>query len=489
MKKFLNTIYGRISIIFLLLLSLLGIVQILLFINFSSSYIIESDQKLNRNLAQDLANKFKPFLKDSIDYASIEHSFHEMMVMNPRVEFYLLDNQGKILAFFADPAKIKRDKVDLQPIKRFLAAGNNLKMPFYGDDPRGIDRKKPFSVTSINVGGEQSGYLYVILGGEEYDSALAMVKDSYILQTSAVALGINFILTALIGLLLFFLLTRRLRMVTRAVNNFAQGNYNSRIRFRSNDEIGQLLDSFNAMADTITANIEEIKNNDRLRRDLVANISHDLRSPLASVQGFLETILIKEDTLSTEERHRYLDTVYKNIQRLNNLVSELFELSKLDAKQVKPNAEPFSIAELTQDVVLKFKPQAEKSKIDIQSHFQSGIPMVEGDIAMIERALSNLIDNAINFTPRDGVITINIENEDKAVTVKISDTGNGIPPDDLPFIFNRFYRADKSRASVGTGLGLAITKKILEAHNSDIKVESEIQKGTTFAFELPISQR
>jgi signal transduction histidine kinase len=487
MKKFLSSIYGRIAFLFLILLVILGVVQIIFILNFSSKFFSESDQKLNRYLARDLAASFKPFLEDTIDYNGIKHSFKEMMVLNPRVEYYLLDHDGKILAYFADPDKIKRSDVDLSPIQVFLQTGDNLQMPLYGDDPRGSDRKKPFSVAPVHLGKNKEGYLYVILGGEDYDSARAMVEDSYIIRTSTVVVGVIFILTALIGLLLFFFLTRRLRLVTREVNNFAKGKHASRIDMNSDDEIGQLADAFNKMADTIEANIEEIKNNDRLRRDLIANISHDLRSPLASIQGYLETIMMKEKKLSEEERQHYLQTVYKNILRLNKLVYELLELSKLDAGQIKPKPEPFSIAELTQDVVLKFKPQADKHRINIHSDLPSALPMVQADIGMIERALSNLLENALSYTPEEGNVTIELQCEKEKVFVKVHDSGQGIDQKDIPFIFDRFYRADKSRSSEGTGLGLAITKKIMEAHNCNILVQSELNKGTTFTFDLQTS--
>jgi signal transduction histidine kinase len=471
------------------LLIILGAAQIYLMLNYSSVFVAESDQKLNKNLARDLAGKFKPFLEDSLDYESIAHSFHEMMVMNPRVEFYLIDSVGNLLAYFAEPEKIKRMRVDINPINEFLNRESDQQMPLYGDDPRSTDRQKPISVTDIRIGKEQNGYLYVILGGEGYDSALAMVKNSYIIRTAAAALTVNFVLTGIVGLLLFFLLTRRLRAVTLAVQDFEKGKYTTNISSKSNDEIGQLALAFNKMAATINANIEEIKNNDRLRRDLIANISHDLRSPLASVQGYLETIMMKEDKLTAHERRDYLETVYKNIQRLNRLVYDLLELSKLDAKQIKPEPEPFSIAELTQDVVLKFKPQADKQHITIQSDFPPEPPVVNGDIGMIERALSNLLDNALNYTPEDGIITVSLQDKKKNVCVKVTDSGRGIAETDLPHIFDRFYRADKSRSSGGTGLGLAITKKIIEAHNANISVRSAINKGTTFEFELQKSNR
>jgi signal transduction histidine kinase len=484
MRKLFSSIYGKISLIFLLLLIILGALQAIVLINFSSEFFVESDQKLNRHLARDLAKKFKPFLEDTLDYESIAHSFQDMMVMNPRVEFYLLDSTGVVLAYFAEPEKIKRMQVDISPINHFLAAGNELQMPLYGDDPRSIDRQKPISVTPIKIGKEQRGYLYVILGGELYDSATSMVEDSYILRTGAVALIVNFILTGIIGLLLFFLLTRRLRLITKAVSDFEKGRYSKKVTLKSEDEIGQLTEAFNKMAATIDANIEEIKNNDRLRRDLIANISHDLRSPLASVQGYLETIMIKEEKLSHKERGEYLEIVHKNIQRLSRLVDDLLELSKLDANQIKPKPENFSISELTQDVVLKFKPQAEKQHITIHSDLPTGIPIVEGDIGMIERALSNLLDNALIYTPEKGTVTVELEDKEKRVSVKVSDNGKGIAPEDLPHVFDRFYRGDKSRSTEGTGLGLAITKKIIEAHQGKIEVQSHLNRGTTFHFDI-----
>jgi len=484
MRKFFSSIYGKISLIFLLLLIILGAVQIFLLIKFSSEFFTESDQKLNRNLAADLAAKFKPYLEDTLDYKSIAKSFQQMMVMNPRVEFYLLDSTGTILAYFADPEKIKRLQVSLGPIKHFLAAGDDLQMPLYGDDPRSEVRQKPISVTPINIGDEQSGYLYVILGGELHDSALSMVEDSYIFRTGAVALAVNFLITGIIGLILFFLLTRRLRLITTAVTDFEKGKYQTKIASNSQDEIGQLNEAFNKMAATIDANIEEIKNNDQLRRDLIANISHDLRSPLASVQGYLETILIKADKLGEEERRNYLEIVYKNIKRLSRLVEDLLELSKLDAKQIKPKPEQFSISELTQDVVLKFKPQAEKQHITIHTNFPIDIPIVEADIGMIERALSNLIDNALIYTPEKGEVSVEVQEIEKKVAVKVSDNGRGISENDLPHVFDRFYRGDKSRTTEGTGLGLAITKKIIEAHHETITVQSHLNQGTTFQFVL-----
>lgn len=487
----LNSLYGKLSIIFLVLLLGLGGVQFYVSRQASMDFAAETDQKLNRTLAQDLAKRFEPYLEEQADYGAIEHTFHELMVMNPRVEIYLLDEEGTLLAYFAEQEKIKRMAVDMVPIRDYLDPEHLQSLPIYGDDPRSPDRQKPFSVTPVVIGGSQRGYLYVILGGEQYDSVSSMVGESYTIRTSAYLIGGAFVFTGLAGLLLFFFLTKRLRTMTTTVRGFEQGQYDERLAVRANDEIGQLGRAFNQMADTIVENLEQLKQNDVLRRELVANISHDLRSPMASIQGYLETVLMKDATLEPEKRRQFLNTIYHNVTMLSRMVNELFELSKLDAKQVEPEFEAFSIAELVQDMSLEFQPQAEEKKIRLVMSPAEGLPFVFADIGMIERVMGNLIENAIRYTPEGGEVRVGLERSADGVAVSVSDTGQGIAADDLPHIFDRFFRAEKSRSKLsgGTGLGLAIAKKIVEAHGRAISVKSTVNVGTTFGFALARAER
>lgn len=487
MRKFFRSFYGKLSIVFLVLLLIMGIAQILITTQASMDFVNEANQKLNLRLARDVAIEFAPFLKDSIDYAGIEHTIHYMMVMNPKIEIYLLDEKGKILAFFAEPKKkVVQDFVHVEPIKKFISGEGEI--PIFGDDPRHASRKKPFSAAHLQIGKNIEGYLYIIIESELYDSVAGMIREHYIVQTTIKGLVVTLIFTGLIGLILFFFLTKRLRGMTDVVEKFEQGDYQQRIEASSHDEIGQLAKSFNQMADTIVTNMEELKKTDDLRRELIASVSHDLQSPLASIQGYLETIFIKEDSLSQEEQRNYLEIILNNTKLLNKLVGELFELSKLDAKQVQPKPETFSLAELTQDVVMKYKQRAEKSHIKLDSILPQNLPLVYADIGLIERALSNFIENAISYTPEKGSVKVILSDEAKNVRVTIQDTGRGIPEKDLPFIFDRFYRVERSRgrSTGGTGLGLAIAKKILDLHDSTILVDSKIDEGTKFSFDLHI---
>jgi len=356
-----------------------------------------------------------------------------------------------------------------------------------------INRKKVFSAARISGQGELEGYLYVILGGERYDSVVQKLKGSYILQLSAWMISAGLLFALITGLILFALLTGRLKRLAKAMDAFKRGdaakhvNYRIKQGKRSADEIDRLGSTFEEMANRIENQMEELKRSDELRRELIANVSHDLRTPLATLQGYIETLLIKENQYTEEESRGYLEIALRHCQRLSKLVSELLELAKLDSSEIHVNFEPFNLPELVQDVVQKFQLRAEEEHIEIITNFNDELPFVYADIALVERALENLVENAINFTPAHGTITIELALKED-ILVQINDTGPGIPQEELPHIFKRFYRADQSRRGREghSGLGLAITKKIIELHQRSIHVTSSLGAGTSFTFYLPV---
>ncbi len=479
----LNRFYLRMTAILLGLLLTAGIVQVGVTLASYGDFVRESDQRLNRNLAANLAKTFHPFLADSLDQDAIGQVIHDSMAMNPFIEIYVLDEQGQLLAYFADPSKIKRMAVNMGPVRSWLADEGELPLPWLGDDPRSEAGRKPFSAAPISVGGE-TGYLYVILGGELYDSASAMIRGSYILRTTATTLAVIVICAAIVGVLSFLLLTRRLRRMTDIVRRFRQGDWAQRIQPHAADELGELGAAFDQMADTIVDNVDQLKEVDRQRREMVANISHDLRSPLTSVQGYIETILLHESDLSSEQRRQYLQTVSQSVRFLNRLVNELFELSKLESGQSQPVPEVFSIEELAHDVTAKYRPLAEEKHVTLSASEPQSLRPVRADISMIERTLDNLIENALRFTPAQGRVSIQLHQEPEGdILIDVADTGIGISPEDLPHIFDRFYRV--RRHPDGTGLGLAISQRIIEAHERAISVRSQVDQGTVFSFSLP----
>jgi signal transduction histidine kinase len=227
---------------------------------------------------------------------------------------------------------------------------------------------------------------------------------------------------------------------------------------------------------------------DDVRREMIANISHDLRTPLTTMRGYLETLQIKRDELSAEEQQQYLQTALSHSQRLGLMVEELFELARLDSCESVVFSEPFSMCELVQDVTQKFELRAREKSVQLEASLNPDAPLVYGDIAMMQRVLENLLENGLRYTQAGGSIRVGVDVDSGNVVVQVADTGCGIPEEDVPRIFERFYQQDKHRSdSNSAGLGLAIVKRILELHNSVIQVSSKIEKGTTFSFCLSSS--
>jgi signal transduction histidine kinase len=407
-----------------------------------------------------------------------------LMVINPSIEVYLLDRGGKILAYSADPEKVVRKEVSLEPVKKWL--NKTATVPVLGDDPRSLEGKKIFTAAPIEPEERLEGYLYVILGGETYDSIIQKIQGSYILQLSIRVIILSVIVALLAGLIMFAFLTRRLKRLATAMDGYESGmsteelDLSPKAHGHFTDEIDRLVATFTQMTERINLQMEKIRNSDVLRRELVANVSHDLRTPLATLRGYMETLLMKDDSLSEVERRNYLKIAIRHCERLSTLISDLFELAKLEAEDTVVHCEPFSLSELVQDVVQKF---------ELTANIGRELPFAFADIALIERVLENLLENAFRHTPEEGSVSVVLSNhESEHITVMISDTGQGIPEKDLPRIFDRFYQIDKSRKGKSThsGLGLAVTKRILELHGTSIDVQSAVNVGTTFTFKLPV---
>ena len=485
-NRFFNTIYWKISITFLIILLILSGVYLYISVYTAEMYFQETSQKLDAEIADHIASENQCFIDGKANDEVLKKVFHNIMIINPSLEVYLLDTKGRILTYFAPDKIIRLKTVPLEPIEKFIdEKGKSFVM---GVDPKNPEKTKGFSATKVYEGSVLRGYIYVILGGEEYENASQLVFGSYILRLGLRSMIITLIAAVLISFIILAFITRHLGKIMPVIRRFKNGDLNARIKLKGKDEFGEFASSFNEMADTIVQNIEDIKTMDNLRRELVANVSHDLRTPLATIQGYIETILIKEKTITEEERSKYMNIILAGTKRLKNLVEELFELSKLEAKDSKPEPEPFSITELVQDVQQKNLIIAGKKKIRLETDFSYDMPIVYGDIRMMERVLQNLIDNAIKFTHPNGKITIKLTDKKENVLVSVIDNGDGIAPEDLPHIFDRYQQGNRFEPldNKGLGLGLAIVKKILEAHDISIDVKSSKESGTVFSFMVPV---
>jgi signal transduction histidine kinase len=486
MKKFFHSLYWKISATFLALLLVLSAVYIYIIAFSAEMYFQEANQRLSVPIAQRLLKHYQPVVNHQLDSLRLEEIYTIQKLFNPSIEVYVLDTTGKVLSHCPTNTKVCRMSVGIQPVKKFVMD----KHPSFlmGDDPKYEMTEKTFSAAEIKDNEKVIGYLYVILGSEEFDNNFKMLAGSYILRIGTRSMTITLFAAAIIGLIALLFITKNLRTIARTVKEFQNGNYTSRIRLSSTGELNELAISFNDMADTIVRNLDELKTMDNLRRELVANVSHDLRTPLATIHGYIETLLIKADSLEKQEREKYLKTVLSSTDRLSRLVEELFELSKLEAQQIKPNPEPFSITELVQDIGQKYLIIAEKKWIRFQCILPHDLPLVVADVALIDRVIQNLTDNAIKFTPQGGTVTIEACRNSNGIDVVVSDTGKGISEQDIPYIFDRYNKGSQKNIfqNDGAGLGLAIVKKILEVHHLSIVVSRKKSEGTSFSFTLPV---
>jgi signal transduction histidine kinase len=485
-KRFFTSLYWKISAIFVAVLVILSAVYIYIVTFSAEMYFQEANQRLNIRIAARMLKQYQPLVDHRLDSIRLEEMYTIQKIFNPSIEIYVVDTTGKIISHCPVNRKIQCDTVDLFPVQQFLRKPGAEFIE--GDDPKSIGGKKTFSAAEIVDGEKRIGYLYVILGSEEFDNNIHMLIGSYILRIGTRTMIITLIASALIGLFALLYITKNLRVIIRTVREFQSGNHSARIALNSKGELNDLARSFNEMAETIVYNLNELQKMDTLRRELVANVSHDLRTPLATIQGYIETLIMKTESLSEKEREKYLKTVLSSTERLRKLVEELFELSKLEAKQTVPKPEPFSLSELVQDIAQKYLIIAEEKGVDLQCAYRPHMPLVVADLALIDRVIQNIIDNAIKFTPSGGTITLELTHTEKHIAVSIKDTGAGIASEDIPHIFDRYNKGSQKNMfqNDGAGLGLAIVKKILDVHSIEIQVSSVINEGTTFTFQLPI---
>lgn len=288
------------------------------------------------------------------------------------------------------------------------------------------------------------------------------------------------------GYFLSTTLTDRIRLLDRAAHSIAAGEFTTRIDSPGRDEIAALAGSFNQMAAQLQSAAQKQKEVETLRRDLIAWVSHDLQTPLASIRAIVEALAdgIVEDP---ETAQRYLRTAQKDISALSRLIDDLFEMAQLDAGGLRLEREYNSLSDLISDTLESFSELAARRQVHLEGNADPGVDPVLMDVQGIGRVLNNLVGNALRHTPPGGEVSVQARTSPEGVRVEIHDSGEGIQPEDLPLVFERFYRGEKSRnrATGGAGLGLAIAKGIVEAHGGQIGVESTPGQSTRFHFTLP----
>jgi signal transduction histidine kinase len=318
-----------------------------------------------------------------------------------------------------------------------------------------------------------------LMFASEHDLLLATVL---LLFAGGIAISVGYFLSVA--------LTERIVTLNQAAKEIAQGDLSVRVPVMGNDEMASLTRTFNEMASQLEDAADRQQELDSLRRNLIAWVGHDLRTPLASIRAIVEALAdgVVEDAETVE---RYLHTAQREIRSLSYLIDDLFELAQLEAGGLQLALSPNSIADLVSDTMESFSELAARREVALEGCAGPDVDPVLMDAQMIGRVLSNLLGNAIRHTPSGGTVGVEAVRTAEGVRVEICDTGEGISAEDLPHIFERFYRGEKSRSrsTGGAGLGLAIAKGIVEAHGGRIGVESAVGEGTCFFFVLPAESR
>lgn len=482
----LNKLYTKLALVTLALFLILGVVLVEVNRHSSELYALETTQRVNRDIALHAAEDMPLWIDGKPNAPALKELAHHVMLINPIVEVYLIAADGTVLSHALPHGSVEMTSIDLQPLQEFLDPTNPL--PIFGDDPRDPSSKKVFSVSTITAQGEVQAYLYTVLNGQAYQTARNSVINSEQLRSGQLTIAISLMLAVAVGLLSFFGLTRRLRGLMDKVRQYRQGHFRGRIgqpAKTSRDEIGELHQVLGEMSERIEQQFDEIDSVDRTRRELIANVSHDLRTPVSALQGYLETAVFKMDTLSDEELSTYINIAHKHSRRLNDRIGELFELAKLESPGIQPNWEVFLLSELIHDLVQDLQLQARELNISLAVHPENENLFARADIALVHRVLENLVSNALKNTHAGGHITVGSFVQADGICVQVADDGDGISEAALPHIFERFYSEEEKPKTNSNGLGLAIVKRIMELHQSRVTVKSAPNQETIFSFWLP----
>jgi signal transduction histidine kinase len=274
-------------------------------------------------------------------------------------------------------------------------------------------------------------------------------------------------------------MTTPLRDMAHAAHAMSQGDYSRRVHSASRDEVGQLAAAFNRMS-------SELANVERLRRDLVANVSHELKTPISALRARLENLLDGVEPPDPE----VLQVMLQQAERLSRLVDQLLDLSRLESGDVPIEREDLDLDPLVSAVIDEVQVARGDHLVHVRAEIPDDVPRLWADSERIHQVLFNLLDNAVRFTPPGGEVVVSAVHSAGRCEVRVIDTGPGIPPEHLPFLFERFYRVDqaRTRGDGGTGIGLAIARSVVEAHGGRIWAESEVGRGSVFTFDLPLAR-
>lgn len=468
-----KTIFGKIMLLFMtiimiaLLLSGLMMSQVV-----RNAYLNDSKQQMT-STADDVEDVVLLFANGLLSYPELEERITEKAKLYSN-SIWIIDSVG-MPWLVNDPSG--RTVIGEEDINRHykdmiveLNKGNTVRKI---TEANNVFNTPVLTVATPVIQNEKIiGYVFVHKQIYEMDQSLMAMYRQIVLAAA---------LAALFGMVITYFFSksmlRPLGVVTLGAKRLAKGDFDIYLRVSSQDEIGQLAYTFNSVA-------ADLKRYEEARENLIANVSHELRSPLTSIQGLIQASL--DGTIPKEEIDHYLEVVLDESKRLNLLITDMLDLAKIESGQFPMQIEEVELNELMRRVLISFESKINAKKLEVEADFAEDKTLVMADMNRLTQVLHNIIENAIKFVPEEGRLRLATQLYDKVVWVSINNSGVPIPQEELPCLFDRFYKIDKShtREQEGTGIGLSIVKNILKAHGQKIWVTSNAQDGTTFTFTL-----
>lgn len=491
--KFNKSISTRYMIIFMAIMTVTALILGITIASIIGSFSLDTKK-------EDLSNA-NIILKDSIDSIEIGDDIEgaikdneqalidTLSVVNltiPNTSYLIVDKDGVIVAYLNDSMRQNEEILYGPAILEERNLVNRLRIS--SNDISYIEREGDVSMNNTLDGvftqrvvlfashltedGETVGYLISYYHG---------IVRADMIQEMLTSVIITIIWITVVSLVLIYGVGYRsmepLREISIAAKSFSRGDYSVRVRARGNSEIAQLADSFNKMA-------MAIETKDDMQRTFLSNVSHDLKTPMTTIAGFIDGIL--DGAIPKEKESYYLNIIKKEVSRLNRLVNSLLDLSRMQSGNYKYEMKPFNVCELARQTVISLENEIAQKNLDVQFDTEEFDIIAIGDKDSINRVIYNLCHNAIKFSNDGGRYEISITKEGSKVRFTMYNEGTGIPSEDIPHIFERFYKSDKSRGldKSGVGLGLFISKTIMDAHGEELSVESEHGKWCKFTFTL-----
>ena len=480
-----NNIFKRIGLLVFSLITVLSLLFIIITYLSAAYFFNASTELLNKDVAAHIAKFTSPFEGNIINKSKADSVFYNAMVVSPSIEVYFLDTSGKVIYFESPDSAIKLWQIPLDNINKLILSKG--KTYILSPDPKDPQHNKIFSAAEVIKDNKNLGYIYVILGSKEYNNTSELLFTSHAAKLALEAFAIIIIASFTISFYYIKRLQRRYNAVVSVLEEYKQGNFDARFNNNKNDEFTPVTSSFNAMAELLSQNIFQLKKAENERKNFIANISHDLRTPLSIASGYAETLVNQEDKITSNKQKEYLQLVVSKLKQIENMVMQLFELSRLDAIDFKPEKEPFIFSEILQEITSSFAMAAEQKNIKLTCVGCQEVIWTNGDIKMMERVLQNLISNAIKNTPDYGHITIELQQCNQQLTVIFENDGKPMSQALLNWInSSEKVNALQSQSKPHTGLGLMIVKRILELHNSKLVADTNTRVGNLFSFTLPV---